>query len=122
MTVRKFLARTVEEGKQRMRILGCTVDYGNFHFEPDGVILELDEPMVVEKGKSYIVHLPHTVKLDKGMVVCGIPKSTLMLVSNAFIPPTISLGIHDDIAVSFKAKESGEIKDILKLHLLELSV
>jgi hypothetical protein len=122
MSVRKFLARNEVEGRSRLRLLGVSADFGKLSFEPDGVNLELDEPMDIEKGKTYTVAIPHTVKVDKGVLLATIPTELRPLITNVFMCPTFSLGIHDDITVTFKAKESATISKVLKLHVLELNV
>lgn len=122
MTVRKIFLTGVEDGKRACALRGLRADFGTVSFAQDGMILELDEPMEVVAGKSYTVQLPHTVKVDKGVMLCSIPNETLSLISSAFIPPTLSVGTYDDIHVSIKVKNSGTVKKLLKLHMLELSV
>lgn len=122
MSVRKIIQLDEENGRRTCALRGLRADYGKVIFEQDGMTLELDEPMDIVAGKTYTVQLPHTVKVEKGVILSTIPKDLLPLITSAFMPPTLSVGIYDDIHVTFKAKESGTIKKVLKLHMLELSV
>jgi len=122
MTVRKIFLTDEENGRRACALRGLRADFGPISFEQDGMVLELDAPMEITAGKVYNIQLPHTVKVDKGVLLSTVPKELLPLITNAFIPPTLSVGTHDNIHVTFKAKESGTIKKVLKLHMLELSV
>jgi hypothetical protein len=119
LSIRKIILTGFEDASRICLLRGLAITEGEVSYTKDSAILH--HPLQLDKGRVYTIELPHFIKVDKGVILVALHDEILPFLSSALFPTTLSVGYNGRITVNLKARESGLVDRILKLHMVELS-